>query len=262
MIAASKMRRAQQMVLSARPYAGRMNDLLSHLAAQPHSEEAVHPLLQRREVRNIEVVLITPDRGLCGGLNANLNRASGQYIVDNRHLDIDVITVGKKGRDFMVRASRSVKAVFTDMSDRPTVMDVAPIARLVIESYMDGKSDRVVLIYPEFVTTVVQRPKLRQLLPIEPAELRSQEMVGYIYEPDPRPVLDALLPRFVEMQVYHALLESVASEQSARMVAMRNATDSAHEMIDDLTLLMNRIRQDTITKELLDIVGGAMSLET
>ena len=261
MIAASKMRRAQQMVLSGRPYADRINDLLSHLAAQPQSEETVHPLLQRREIKSVEMVLISPDRGLCGGLNANLNRASGQYVLDNRHLDIEVVTVGKKGRDFMVRANRNLKAVFTDMGDRPNVADVGPISRIVIDGYSDGTSDLVVLIYPEFVTMLSQKPKIQQLLPVEPAGLEAREMVGYIYEPYPRPVLDALLPRFVEMQIYHALLESVASEQSARMVAMRNATENANDMISDLTLLMNRIRQDTITRELLDIVGGAVSIE-
>lgn len=261
MIAASKMRRAQQMVLASRPYADEMNDLLSHLSAQPlQVEDSVHPLLMKRPVKHIAMVLITTDRGLCGGLNANLNRTAGQHILSNTSIEIDVLTVGKKGRDFMVRSGRKVSAVFADIGDKPTILDVAPIARLVMDNYRDQKTDQVLLVYPRFVNTVVQRPVVQKLLPVEPAQLKPQEMVGYIYEPDPKPVLDALLPRFVEMQIYHAMLELVASEQSARMVAMRNATDNAKDMINSLTLLMNKIRQDTITKELLDIVGGAVSL--
>ncbi len=249
------------MVLSSRPYSERMNDLLSHLAAQPlQVEDNVHPLLMKRPIKHIEIVLLTPDRGLCGGLNGNLNRAAGLHILSNSSLDMNLITVGKKGRDFMVRSGRKVSAVFTDIGDKPTILDISPVARMVMDNYRTQKTDQVLLVYPRFVNTVIQRPVIQKLLPVEPAQLKPQEMVGYIYEPDPKPVLDALLPRFVEMQIYHAMLELVASEQSARMVAMRNATDSAKDMINSLTLLMNKIRQDTITKELLDIVGGAVSL--
>jgi len=261
MIAASKMRRAQQMVLSARPYANRMSNLLADLAAQPQYDDTIHPLLQSRNIRNIEVVLITPDRGLCGGLNANLNRASGQYMIENNSLDIGVITVGKKGRDFMIRANRNVKAVFTDMIDKPTILDIGPIARLVIDSYTKHDSDLVMLIYPEFINTVNQRPVVKKLLPIEPAKLNSNQTVGYIYEQGPESVLNELLPRFVEVQIFQSLLESIASEHSARMVSMGSATENANEMIGDLTLLMNKIRQDAITTELLDIVAGAISLD-
>ena len=260
MIAASKMRRAQQMVLAGRPYADRIQDLLADLAAQPQEEEALHSLLQRREVDTIEIVHITPDRGLSGGLNSNINRRTSQYILEHQ-AQINLITVGKKGRDFMVRYGRNVRAVFTDLGDRPSIADITPIARLVMEAYTEGQADRVVLAYTQFVTTTVQHPIVQQLLPVEPAELKPEEAVGYIYEPEALPVLAALLPRFVEMQIYHAVLESIASEQSARMVAMRNATDAANDMISDLTLLMNKIRQESITKELLDIVGGAIGLE-
>ncbi len=260
MIAASKMRRAQQLVLSGRPYAERIQDLLAHLAAQPQQEEALHPLLQRREVKNIEIVHITPDRGLCGGLVSNINRRTLQYILE-RQVPANLITIGRKGRDFMVRYGRSVRAVFTDLGDRPSLIDVTPISHLVMKDYEEGLIDQVFLAYAQFGTTTMQRPIVQQLLPVEPAELRPEEAVGYIYEPEPRPVLEALLPRFVEMQVYHAVLESIASEQSARMVAMRNATENANEMIQNLTLEMNKVRQDTITRELLDIVGGVVALE-
>ncbi len=260
-IAGSKMRRAQQATLAGRPYAERMLDLLAHLAAQPQEEDAVHPLLAPREIRRVELVHITPDRGLCGGLNSSLNRQGGQFILDNAQASVRVIAAGKKGRDFMVRYRRDVRGVFTDIGDRPSLADVTPIARLVIDDYLSGEADAVYLGYAQFVTTTVQRPVVQQLIPIEPAELRPEEAVGYIYEPDPLTVLSTLLPRFVEMEIYHAVLESIASEQSARMVAMRSATDNANQMVDDLVLLMNKVRQDSITRELLDIVGGAMALE-
>ena len=260
MIAASKMRRAQEVALRGRPYAERMRDLLADLAAQPHDEEAIHALLTRREVRNVEIVHITPDRGLTGGLNTNLNRTAGQFALEQSG-QVSVIAVGRKGRDFMVRYGREVRAVFTDIGDRPSLTDVTPIARLVMEEYAQERVDAVYVVYANFVSTVVQQPVVEPLLPVVPAELRPQEAVGYIYEPDSIAVLSALLPRFVEMQLYHALLESVASEQSARMVAMRNATDNANEMAEDLTLVMNKVRQESITNELLDIVGGAAAVE-
>jgi len=260
MIAASKMRRAQETALRGRPYAERMRDLLADLAAQPHDEEELHPLLRRREIRNVELVLITPDRGLTGGMNTNINRTAGQFALQQTG-QVSVIAVGRKGRDFMVRYGRDVRAVFTDIGDRPSLTDVTPMARLVIDEYSEGRVDAVYVVYANFVSTVVQRPVVELLLPVVPAELRPQEAVGYIYEPDSATVLSALLPRFVETQLYHAVLEGVASEQSARMVAMRNATDNATQMADDLTLEMNKVRQETITKELLDIVGGAAAVE-
>ncbi|MBI4299380.1 MAG: ATP synthase F1 subunit gamma [Chloroflexi bacterium] len=260
MIAASKMRRAQQRTLAGRPYAERMRDLLSHLAAQPTEEDTVHPLLRSREVRAVEVIHITPDRGLAGGLNANLNRRTGQFILEQR-VPTKVVAVGRKGRDFMIRYGRDVRAVFTNVSDRPALTDVTPIARVVTEDYLNHVADAVYVVYSQFVTTTVQRPVVQQLIPVKPAELSAQEMVGYIYEPDTLGVLATLLPRYIEMQIYHAVLESIASEQSARMVAMRNATENAKDMIQSLTILMNKVRQETITKELLDIVGGAIALE-
>ena len=260
MIAASKMRRAQEMALRGRPYADRMRSLLADLAAQPHDEEVLNALLRRREVKNLEIVLITPDRGLTGGLNTNVNRGGAQLILQ-QSAHVSVVAVGKKGRDFMVRHGQDVKAVFIDLGDRPSLTDVTPIARLVIDDYSKESVDAVYLVYAQFLSTVVQKPVVEPLLPVVPAELRSQDAVGYIYEPDSIQVLSALLPRFVEMQIYHAVLESIASEQSARMVAMRNATDNASEMVDDLTIVMNKARQEGITRELLDIVGGAVAVE-
>ena len=259
-IAASRMRRAQQMAISSRPYSNRMQILLADLAAQRQEEEEyVHPLLRRRETRNLEVVLITPDRGLTGGLNNNINRVAAQFILE-QDADATVLAVGKKGRDFMIRHRQNVKAVFTDMGDRPTLADVTPISLIAMEDFAKEKVDAVYLVYAQFISTTVQRPAIVPLLPVTPAELRPQDTVGYIYEPQSIEVMSALLPRFVEMQIYHALLEGVASEQSARMVAMQHATDSAGEMIEDLTLAMNKARQEAITREILDIVGGASAV--
>jgi F-type H+-transporting ATPase subunit gamma len=171
------------------------------------------------------------------------------------------IVVGRQGRDFMVRYGQDVKAVFTDLGDRPTVADITAIPRLVMDAYSGGEVDEVHLAYTRFVSTMTQQPVVERWLPVTPAELSAAERAGYIYEPDSLTVLGSLLPRFVEMRVYHALLESIASEQSARMVAMRNATDNAKSLVEDLTLVMNKLRQDSITNELLDLVGGQVALE-
>ncbi len=260
MIAASKMRRAQQLTLAGRPYAEKMWNVLADLAAQPGDGEEVHPLLRYREVQRIQVIHITPDRGLCGGLNSTMNRTTGRFIVEQQ-APVSVVTVGRKGRDFMVRYGREVRAVFMDLGDRPTVMDILPIAHLAIEDFTSGYVDQVLVTYPQFVSTAVQRPVMQRLLPVEPARLDAGQAVGYIYEPASPMVLGALLPRFVEMQIYHAILEAIASEQSARMVAMRAATDNAKELSGDLTLVMNQLRQESITNELLDLVGGQIALE-
>ena len=261
MIAASKMRRAQEAALSGRPYSDDMNEMLAHLAAQPvEDEDNIHPLLRTREVKRVEVVLITPDRGLTGGLNSNINRAAGQFLAPYGE-NARVIAVGKKGRDFMVRYGLNVRAVFTDISDRPSILDVSPVARLAVESYESGEVDAVYVAYAKFVNTTSQQAAIEQILPVRPAELSASEQVGYIFEPHSEDVLSHLMPRYMEIQIFHALLEGIASEQSARMVAMRSATDNANAMIEDLTLVMNKARQESITTELLDIVGGAAAVE-
>jgi F-type H+-transporting ATPase subunit gamma len=255
MIAASKMKQAQNRVLAGRPYAEKMREVVAHLAAQPQRGEELHPLLQRREVKRIAVVHVTSDRGLCGGLNANVNRMTADFVV-SQNVPVALIAVGRKGRDFLARYCQELLAEFTGLGDRPSLVDTLPIARVVIDDYINGIIDEVYLSYTEFVSTVYQRPVLRKLLPIEPAQALETVALDYIYEPSADAVLQHLLPRYVEMQVYHAILESNASEQSARMVAMRNATDAANDMIEDLTLTLNKARQELITKELLDIAGG------
>jgi F-type H+-transporting ATPase subunit gamma len=173
---------------------------------------------------------------------------------------ISIVAVGRKGLTFMRRCGCDIRAEFTQLGDRPSLLDTLPISRIIVDDYSSGRVDLVYLIYAKFVSTTVQKPVLQQLLPVEPAAIPRAQNVDYIYEPSPDAVLGELLPRFVEMQVYHAILESIASEQSARMVAMKNATDNANELINELTLMYNKARQEAITKELLDITGGTEAL--
>ena len=261
MVAAAKMRRAQTDVLAARPYASKMEDLLAHLAAMALTDSSeLHPLLQTRPVKRIAIIQITPDRGMCGGLLANINRRTGSFIV-GQEVPATIVTVGNKGRDFMARTSRELRASFDGLGDRPKLIDTTAVSRIVVEDFSNGECDAAFLAYTEFVNTVVQRPVVKQLLPVEPAELSPSEMSGYIYEPRQVELMGSLLPRIVEMQVYSSILESNASEQSARMIAMRNATDSANDLVKELTLQANKARQATITAELLDIIGGSMTFE-
>lgn len=259
MIAASKMRRAQEAGLAGRPYSEKIQQVIADLAALPQEGRATHPLLQRRQITKTAVVHITPDRGLCGGLHSNINRRTASFILEQT-APVTVIAVGRRGLDFMRRYGRDIRAQFTRLGDQPSLLNTLPISRIIIDDYSNGAIDMVYLGYAQFISTMTQRPILQQILPVEPAPIPTAQNVDYIYEPGSDVVLGELLPRFVEMQVYHAILESIASEQSARMVAMRNATDNANELIEDLTLMYNKARQESITKELLDIVGGAAAL--
>ncbi len=274
LVAASKMRRAQQRATAARPYADRMRHVLGNLARQSTDVEGkpVHPLLVQRETDRTLIIHVTPNRGLSGGLPGNLNRRGGQLALEQSG-PVSVVAVGKKGRDFFQRLRFNIIAEFVDLGDYPTPGETLPIARIAMEEFLNDRVDRVYLVFANFVNTAVQKPAVRQLLPVRPEEqedaLGSGEVrkvgrvleVDYIYEPSPQAVLEELLPRYVEMQVYEAVLENAASEQSARMVAMKNATDAAKDMIQSLTLVMNKARQEQITKELLDIVGGVAALE-
>ena len=259
MIATSKMRRTQERDLAGRPYTEKIHQVIADLAALRQAGEPLHPLLQRRPVNKIAVVHITPDRGLCGGLPTSINRLTASFILEQT-APVSLITIGRKGLDFMRRHHRDIRAEFTNLGDRPDLLDTLPISQIIIDDYTNSVVDVVYLAYTRFISTMVQRPVLQQILPVEPAAIPSTQNVDYIYEPRPDIVLGHLLPRFVEIQVYHAILESIASEQSARMVAMRNATDNAKELINDLTLVYNKARQESITKELLDITGGAAAL--
>ena len=260
MIATAKMKKAQDIAIAGRPYSDKIMQVIADLAAQAAAGGAIHPLLVARPVKKIGIVHITSDRGLCGGLNTNLNRLTGNFILQNEE-PVSVITVGTKGRDFMRRSMREIRAEFIKIGDRPKMTDTMAISHIVIDDYMNGLIDRVYLSYSKFVNLMSQKPNLKLILPVEPAVLPKTVSPEYIFEPNAMHVLRELLPRFVEMQVYHAVLESVASEQSARMMAMRNATDNAYDVIADLTLTLNKARQEMITKELLDIVAGVEGLK-
>ncbi|MSQ12737.1 MAG: ATP synthase F1 subunit gamma [Dehalococcoidia bacterium] len=261
LVAAAKMRRAQQSVLASRPYATKMRELLANLAAMPADDPSeIHPLLRRRPVQKVEVIQITPDRGMCGGLVGNVNRRTVSFMLESQ-AQATVVTAGRKGRDFMVRLNRNVRASFIDLGDRPRLTDTTPISRIAIDDFSSGSCDAVYLAYTEFVNTAVQRPVVRQLLPVQPAQLPPSQLTGYIYEPRSLELMGALLPRIVEMQVYQAVLESNASEQSARMVAMRSASDNARDLARELTLQANKARQASITSELLDIIGGSLTFQ-
>ncbi len=272
MVAASKMRRAQEQAIASRPYAAKAWEILTHLTAQTGDIDQLHPMLtQRDEIKNIAIILITADKGLAGAYNSNIIRTTLRFISEQGPEDPRLITIGRKGRDFMFRLHRSVIAEFSDLPDRPTAMDITPISRLAIDGFLAGDFDEVYLAYTEFINTLTQEPTIRLLLPIRTGHVESkvmsqhlsqetEAMVEYLYEPDPATLLDTILPRFTGLQIYQAVLEAQASEHSARMVAMRNATENANELVDDLTLTYNKARQEAITKEMLDIAGGAEAL--
>lgn len=261
MVATAKMRRTQQRALAGRPYTEKIRQVIADLAIDPLIRGKVLPLLQKREVKKIALVHIGTDRGLCGGLNTNLNRVVAEFILQQK-VPVTVLTVGRKARAFARIAKLEVRAEFSGIGDRATMLDTMPISRVVIDDYSKGEVDLVYLAYPDFISTMVQKPTIQTLLPIEPGKLPPGQVAEYIYEPNPSSVLNELLPRFVEMEVYHSVLELIASEQSARMVAMRNAGDNAEDLIKDLKLSLNKVRQEMITKEICDISGGAEALTT
>jgi F-type H+-transporting ATPase subunit gamma len=259
MIAASRMKKAQERGLAGRPFSEKITQVIAALAALPQSGELLHPLLERRDIGRIEIIHITPDRGLCGGLVGNINRYIGSFILGNS-IPVSIVNVGRKGLEFTRRTGRDIRAEFLNLGDRPSQMDTLPISRVIMDDFKSGYADEVYTAYPSFVSTMVQKPVINKLLPVEPAKISALENVEYIYEPNPAAILEGLLPLYVEMRVYHSILEAIASEQSARMVAMRNATENANELTEDLTLVYNKARQESITTELLDITGGAAAL--
>ncbi len=258
MIAASKVRRAQQATLASRAYAEKAWEMLTYIASQPGRSKLLHPLLEERSaIGSILVLLITSDRGLCGAYNVNVIRAATEFAAKQAK-PVRFIAVGRRGANFAARYGKEVVAEFSNMSDRPTILDIGPIAKVAIKEFVEGREDEVYLVYTDYVNTLVQHPVVRPLLPIHPAEEHAESQSAvYLYEPDPETILSTILPRFTEIQIYQAVLESVASEWAARMVAMRSATDNARDLIRDLTLAMNKARQAGITTEMLEIAGGA-----
>ena len=270
MVAASRMKRAQDSILAARPYADELEDALRRVAGAAGLSEEIDPLLAQRPVRRAAIIVITTDRGLAGSLNANATRSVLRWVTERASrsngdtaVEIEAITVGRKGRDALRRAGVPIAAHFAQLGDRPTFADVTPIARLVTEDFLAEKYDEIDIAYSTFVSTLSQKPEVARLLPVvqpemeEDAERTNDE---YLFEPSPEAVLSRLLPHYVAIGIYRAVLENNASEQSARMIAMRNSTDNANELIEDLTLVYNKTRQATITREMIEIASGAEAL--
>jgi F-type H+-transporting ATPase subunit gamma len=263
MVSASKMRRAQRNVLATRPYADRLRDVMSSLMARTSGARKGTLLEIRPEVKTVGVIVITPDRGLAGSLVANILRRTARFVLDEREKgrQVKVLAIGKKGRDFLSRSGQDLLAEVTKLGDYPKLADVLGVSTNVIEGFLKGEFDEAYIIYSQFVNTLVQRPAVRRILPVE-AEQNAAPAKGsdFNYEPDQDVVLNDLLPRFAEVQIYQAVLESIASEHSARMVAMRNATDNAKDLRRELTLTYNKTRQANITKEVSEIASGAAAL--
>ena len=268
MVASSKMRRAQERVEQSRPYAEQLRELVSRLARVTGEDVGNLALLKQRPVRNIGYVLFTPDRGMSGALSSNINRrayANAQeqqktFAEQGTRPNIEYVAVGRKGRDFVMRNQYHLMAEFTNYGDRPSLNDASAIAQVATDAFLKGEVDVVYVVYPKFVNTVTQQPMVAQLLPVQPpadeGESRS-ETIEYIYEPDAATIFEALLPRYIDIQVYQALLETLASFYSARMVAMKNATDNAQDLLQDLNLTYNKARQAAITTQILEVVSGA-----
>ncbi len=256
-VAASKLKRAQEATLASRPYAEKLDEVLADLAIVLGGED--HPLLVKREGGKRLIVLITTDRGLAGALNTNTIRFAAQQVTSHEG-DLAVVTVGRKGRDAMRRARVPVAAHFEGFGDRPSFPDVLPLARLITDDYLGGTYNRVDIVYSLFVSTLVQKPSMIELLPVTPDE-DSKGIPGnqFIFEPSPAAVLEQLVPRYVATRIFQAVLEAKASEESSRMVAMKNATENADELIEDLTLSYNKVRQSNITREMIEIASGAQA---
>jgi F-type H+-transporting ATPase subunit gamma len=261
-VAATRLRRAQQAVQAARPYAEKMIEVLQ--TASERATEYKHPFLIRREGKRAVMVMVTTDRGLCGAVNVNNIRAGTRFMQENYPDDPRYVTIGRKGRDFLLRFRRTVLAEVSGIADRPTVSEVLPAISVALEEYTKGNVDAVLLCYAKYVSTVRQEPTVLTLIPAEIPQREKQESSGpradYIYEPDPESVLDGLLPRYVETQIFQAVLENKASEYAAKMVAMQNATTAAGDLVQALTLYANKVRQAGITTELMEIVSGAEAM--
>jgi F-type H+-transporting ATPase subunit gamma len=274
-VSAAKVRRAQNQVMATRAYAGKAFEILHNLASQPGVGETGHPLLAvRPEIKTVGLVLITGDRGLAGAYNSNIVRRAEQFIRAVA-APVRTVTVGRKGRDLMIRRGHNVVASFTGIHDNPTFQDIAPIAQVILEDYLNGTVDEVFIAYTDYVNLGVQRPTAKQLLPLRPLDFEGMAVAEFVqhvdltgvsrrvysYEPEPAALLTTIVPRFTQLQIYQAILEAQASEHSARMVAMNNATDNAAGLIEELVVARNKARQTSITSEILDIVGGAAALE-
>jgi F-type H+-transporting ATPase subunit gamma len=255
-VAAAKLRRAQARAVAARPYAERMADVLAEVASRVATYR--HPFLVPRPVERRLLILVTADRGLAGALHVNVQRVALRYLQEGKPASL--ATIGRKGRDYFRRLRVPIVAEVSQIGDRPELRDILPVITVARDEYLEGRVDEVALAYTHFLSTVRLQPTIMPLIPVAVPERPAGVRVDYLYEPEAEAVLSALLPHYVEAEVYAAVLDNQASEQSARMVAMRNATENAGELIEDLTLLRNKVRQATITRELMEIVSGAEAL--
>jgi len=261
MVAASKMRKAQDRMSASRPYADKMRNVVGHLS-QAHPEYH-HPYMQDREVKRVGFIMISSDRGLCGGLNNNLFKQAVVAMKDwhDKKVDIDLCTIGNKAAGFFARMGGKVVAQTAHLGDAPQIADLIGSVKVMLDAYDEGKIDRLYVVYNDFVNTMTQEPTVRQLLPIEGEE--DEELKhhwDYMYEPEAKDVLDALLVRYIESQVYQGVIENLACEQAARMVAMKSASDNAGDLINELQLVYNKARQAAITQEISEIVSGAAAV--
>jgi F-type H+-transporting ATPase subunit gamma len=258
LVAAARMRRAQERVLAARPYSDEIASVMTELMRR--SPQYEHPFLKVSDVEKRLIILVTADRGLAGALNSN-NARLALSDAAKTSVPVSYVTIGRRGRDVLRRLHRDLVADQSMLGDRPTMGDVLPAARVAMEQYERGEVQQIDIVYARFISVGRQQTVLQRVIPVVPPEDAKAVSADFEYEPDPKDVLDALLPRYVEAQVYRAVLENAASEQAARMVAMRNASDNASEFIEDLTLTANKVRQASITTELMEIVSGAAALE-
>jgi F-type H+-transporting ATPase subunit gamma len=261
MVAASKMRRAQERMLATRPYAEKIQNVISHLAhAHP---EYHHPYLQEREARRVGLIIISTDRGLCGGLNINLFKTAITSMKqwDAAGLDLDLTLVGSKSSGFFKRLGKNVVSTATQLGDAPSIVELIGTVKVMLDAYTAGTIDRLYLAHNTFVNTMTQTPVVKQLIPVQgEVDKELETHWDYIYEPDSKPVMDALMIRYIESLVYQGVVENVACEQAARMVAMKAATENADSLIDELQLVYNKARQAAITQEISEIVGGAAAV--
>jgi F-type H+-transporting ATPase subunit gamma len=259
MVSAAKLRRAQERVVAGRPYAAMLRQILSNVAAAlPRGQSQVSPLLQPRPESRIQVILLTSDRGLAGAFSTNLIRATQRFIEEHPGATVEIEAMGRKGRDYFRRRTITVSGEHIGILNRPAYADAASIGRKVSQRVIDGEIDAVYLIYNEFKSVVQQKLTVVKILPVAAPE---GEPIEYIFEQPPAELIGSLLPKYVESQIYTAMLETAAAEHAARMTAMDSATSNAAEMIDKLTLYMNRVRQASITREIIEVVSGASALE-
>lgn len=261
MVAASKMRKAQDRMQAARPYAEKIRNVIKHLSSA-HPEYR-HPFMVEREAKRVGFVIITSDRGLCGGLNTNVLRQSLSAMKQwgDKGVEVDICTIGSKGFGFLKRFGGNIVSEVSQLGDTPRIEDLIGTLKVMLDAYAEGRLDRLYVVYNRFINTMSQKPEVEQLLPLpEEEETEYKHYWDYIYEPDSKEVLNDLMVRYIESQVYHGVVENLAAEQSSRMVAMKSASDNAGKIIDDLQLRYNKARQAAITQEISEIVGGAAAV--